>query len=103
VPLATQEQFLADAARIRQFRQNAGIFRRTLVSHFPAEREGRRHAMGRAAGRRVDSRAGGDSRRAGRRDLDLYFKSPTVRWEAGTHRLDFDHEKGHAELPIRLE
>jgi hypothetical protein len=39
----------------------------------------------------------------GGRDLDLYFKSPTVRWEAGTHRLDFDHEKGHAELPIRLE
>jgi hypothetical protein len=23
--------------------------------------------------------------------------------QAGTHRLDFDHEKGHAELPIRLE
>jgi hypothetical protein len=34
---------------------------------------------------------------------DLYFKSPTLRWESGTHRLIFDHEKGHAELPIRLE
>lgn len=34
---------------------------------------------------------------------DLYFKSPTLRWEAGTHRLVFDHEKGHTELPIHLE
>ena len=23
---------------------------------------------------------------------DLYFKSPTLRWEDGTHRLVFDHE-----------
>jgi hypothetical protein len=34
---------------------------------------------------------------------DLYFKSPTLRWESGTHRLVFEHEKGHAELPIRLD
>ena len=40
MPLATQEQFLADAARIRQFRQNAGIFRRNLVSYFPQSARG---------------------------------------------------------------
>jgi hypothetical protein len=34
---------------------------------------------------------------------DLYFKSPTLRWEDGTHRLVFNNDKGHAELPIRLE
>jgi hypothetical protein len=40
VPLATQKQFLDDAARIRQFRQNAGIFRRDLVSYFPKSASG---------------------------------------------------------------
>ena len=34
---------------------------------------------------------------------DLYFKSTTLRWDRGTYRLVFDNEKGHAELPIRLE
>ena len=34
---------------------------------------------------------------------DIYFKSPTLRWDAGTYRLVFDHEQGRAELPIRLE
>ena len=34
---------------------------------------------------------------------DLYFKSPTLRWEAGTYRFVFEHDQGRAELPIRLE
>ena len=34
---------------------------------------------------------------------DLYFKSPTLRWEAGTYRFVFEHEQGRADLPIRLE
>ena len=34
---------------------------------------------------------------------ELYFKSPTLRWDDGTYRLVFDNDKGHAELPIRLE
>ena len=35
VPLATQQQFLADAARIQQFKQNARIFYRNLTGFFP--------------------------------------------------------------------
>ena len=34
---------------------------------------------------------------------ELYFKSPTLRWDDGTYRFVFDNDKGHAELPIRLE
>jgi hypothetical protein len=103
VPLATQEQFLADAARIRQFRQNAGIFHRDLVNYFP------KSAVGDVM-RWVALPGDGLIREPvvipAEQDVaigDLYFKSPTLRWELGTHRLVFDHEKGHAELPIRLE
>jgi hypothetical protein len=103
VPLATQEQFLADAARIRQFRQNAGIFHRDLVNYFP------KSAVGDVM-RWVALPGDGLIREPvvipAEQDVaigDLYFKSPTLRWESGTHRLVFDHEKGHAELPIRLE
>ena len=34
---------------------------------------------------------------------NLYFKSTTLRWDEGTYRLVFNNDKGHAELPIRLE
>jgi hypothetical protein len=103
VPLATQKQFLADAARIRQFRQNAGIFHRDLVNYFP------KSAVGDVM-RWVALPGDGLIREPvvipAEQDVaigDLYFRSPTLRWESGTHRLVFDHEKGHAELPIRLE
>jgi hypothetical protein len=103
VPLATQQQFLAAAtAQILQLRLNVGIFRRHIESYFPAT--GGVNGMQWVAlpGERVrdpliipiryDIATG-----------DLHFKSPMMRWEAGTHRLVFDHENGHAELPIRLE
>ena len=103
VPLATQQQFLDDAARIRQFRQNAGIFRRAIGSYFPKSASGdsmRWVALPRDGLVREPVVIPAEQ---GVAIGDLYFKSPTLRWESGTHRLIFDHEKGHAELPIRLE
>jgi hypothetical protein len=103
VPLGTQQQFLADAAQIRQFRQNAGLFRQQLTRYFPKSARG--DAMqwvalpGEGLVRELVVLPAEYAVAIG----DLYFKSPTPRWEAGTHRLVFDHEKGHAELPIRLE
>jgi hypothetical protein len=103
VPLATQQQFLADAGRIRQLRQNAGIFHRELINYFP------KSAMGDTM-RWVALPGEGLVRDPVILPAEhavaignLYFKSPTLRWEEGLHRLVFDHEKGHAELPIRLE
>jgi hypothetical protein len=103
VPLATQQQFLAaDTAQILQLRQNVGIFRRHIENYFPTTLGSNRMQWVALPGELVrdpliiptrDNIATGD----------LYFKSPTMRWEAGTHRLVFDHEKGHAELQIRLE
>jgi len=103
VPLATQQQFLAaDTAQILRLRQNVGIFRRHVGNYFPTSLVSNGMAWVALPGELVrdplilpttyDIAIG-----------DLYFKSPTMRWEAGTHRLVFDHEKGHAELPIRLE
>ena len=103
VPLATQQQFLAaDTAQILQLRQNVGIFRRHIENYFPTTLGRNRMQWVALPGELVrdpliiptrDNIATGD----------LYFKSPTMRWEAGTHRLVFAHEKGHAELPILLE
>jgi hypothetical protein len=103
VPVATQQQFLAEAARIEQLRQNARIFQRDLTYYFP--KSAKRDAM------RFFALPGDGTVREPAYVLeeqgvvigDLYFRSPTLRWESGTHRLVFDHEKGHAELPIRLE
>jgi hypothetical protein len=104
VPLATQQQFLADGARIQQFRQNARIFYRELTGFFP--RSGDRVFGMRWVSLPEDGIIRELAVIPAEYDLllgDLYFKSPTLKWESGTHRLVFDHPKGHAELPIRLE
>lgn len=107
VPLATQQQFLADGAQIQRFRQNAAILRRDLGSYFPKSGGGngpgdvmRWVALpGEGLVRDPVVLPAEHALAIG----DLYFKSPTLRWETGVHRLIFNHEKGHAELPIRLE
>jgi hypothetical protein len=103
VPLATQQQFLADAGRIRQLRQNASIFHRELTDYFSksAQRDTMRWVALPGEGLVLEPVVlpADHAVAIG----NLYFKSPTLRWEAGLHRLVFDHEKGHAELPIRLE
>ena len=40
VPLATQEQFLADSAAIRLLQQNARIFQQNLLGYFPKSADG---------------------------------------------------------------
>lgn len=103
VPLATQEQFLADSAAITRLRQNASIFRREVKTYFPASRRTdilRFVALpGDGLARELSFLIEEQAVAIG----DLYFKSPTLRWESGTYRFIFDHEKGRAEIPIRLE
>jgi hypothetical protein len=102
VPLATQEQFLDDGARIRQLRQNARIFHRQLLTYFPKSATGDIMRWVALPGDGIVRESLIPSEH-GVAIGDLYFKSPTLRWESGTHRLVFEHEKGHAELPIRLD
>lgn len=104
VPLATQQQFLADSARIQQLRQNAKIYYRDLANYFP--KSGNRVFGMRWVSLPEDGTIRELAVIPAEYDLligDLYFKSPTLKWESDTYRLVFDHPKGHAELPIRLE
>jgi len=103
VPLPSQEVFLADSAQITKVRQNARIFDHDVKPYFPASRHTdslRFFALpGEGTVRTLSFVLEEQAVVTG----DIYFKSPTLRWDAGTYRLVFDHEQGRAELPIRLE
>jgi hypothetical protein len=103
VPLATQEQFLADSAQIRQLQQNARIFRREVIVFFPKSADGEFLRWFALPGQGTVRDPAIVPSEHGVVIGDLYFKSPTLRWDDGTYRLVFDNDKGHAELPIRLE
>ena len=103
VPLATQEQFLADSQVITKLRQNARIFQREVISYFPKSADGEFIRWFALPGEGTVRNPAIVPSEHGVVIGDLYFRSPTLRWEAGTHRLVFDNDKGHAELPIRLE
>jgi hypothetical protein len=103
VPLATQEQFLADSAQITKLLQNASIQRREVIGFFPKSAEGEFLRWFALPGEGIVRDPAIVPSEHGVVIGDLYFKSPTLRWDDGTYRLVFDNEKGHAELPIRLE
>lgn len=103
VPLATQEQFLADAAQITRLRQNARIHQRNVISYFPKSADGEVLRWFALPGEGTVRHPAIVPSEHGVVTGDLYFKSPTLRWDDGTYRLVFDNDKGHSELPIRLE
>ena len=103
VPLATQEQFLADSPQITKLRQNAKIFERPVLPYFPKSADGEFIRWFALPGEGTVRNPAVIPSEHGVVIGDLYFKSPTLRWDSGTYRLVFDNEKGHAELPIRLE
>jgi hypothetical protein len=103
VPLATQEQFLADSPVITKLRQNAKIFQRDVIGYFPKSADGEYIRWFALPGEGTVRNPAIVPSEHGVVIGELYFRSPTLRWEAGTHRLVFDNTKGHAELPIRLE
>jgi hypothetical protein len=103
VPLATQEQFLADSQQITKLRQNAKISERPVLNYFPKSADGEFLKWFALPGEGTVRNPAIVPSEHGVVIGDLYFKSPTLRWESGTYRLVFDNEKGHAELPIRLE
>ena len=103
VPLATQEQFLADSQQITKLRQNAKIFERPVLIYFPKSADGESIRWFALPGEGTVRNPAIVPSEHGVVIGDLYFKSPTLRWDAGTYRLVFTNDKGHAELPIRLE
>lgn len=103
VPLATQEQFLADAPQITKLRQNARIFERPVINYFPKSADGEFIQWFKLPGEGTVKNPAIIPSEHGVVIGNLYFKSPTLRWDAGTYRLVFNNDKGHAELPVRLE
>jgi len=103
VPLATQEQFLADSQQITKLRQNAKISERPVLPYFPKSADGEFIRWFALPGEGTVRNPAIVPSEHGVVIGDLYFKSPTLRWDAGTYRLVFANDKGHAELPIRLE
>ena len=103
VALATQEQFLADSQQITKLRQNAKIFERPVLIYFPKSADGEFIRWFALPGEGTVRNPAIVPSEHGVVLGDLYFKSPTLRWDSGTYRLVFDNDKGHAELPIRLE
>ena len=103
VALATQEQFLEDATLTAKLRQNASIFQRPVLSYFPESATGESLRWFVLPGEGTVRSLAVIPAEHGVVLGELYFTSPTRRWDAGTYRLVFDNEKGHAELPILLE
>jgi hypothetical protein len=100
IPLATQEQFLADQDELRQLLQNAVVSRRPLDVYFLTRPQPTLRFFAFPGGLVHDSAISNqDEVAAG----DLLFKAPDGRWEAGTYRLELAHEQANAALPIELE
>lgn len=103
IPLASQEQFLEEAAQIRKLRQNASIFQQPVMTYFPQSADAEQLRWFALPGERTIRTLAVVPSEHGVVVGELYFRSPTRRWEDGTYRLVFDNGSGHAELPIRLE
>ena len=103
IPLASQEQVLEEAAQIRKLRQNASIFQQPVMTYFPQSSDAEQLRWFALPGERTIRTLAVVPSDHGVVVGELYFRSPTRRWEDGTYRLVFDNGSGHAELPIRLE
>ena len=103
VPLASQEQFLEGAAEIREFRQKARIFQQPVITYFPQSADAEDLRWFALPGEGIIRTLAVVPSEHGVVVGDLYFTSPTGRWDAGTYRLVFDNGTARAELPIRLE
>jgi len=101
IPLATQQLFLEDAAKLTPLFQNATIFRRSLDDYFPSRPSQRTvNFFAPPGGLVMDSvMTHVDEVAAG----SLLFKAADGKWPEGTYRLVLDHEKAKADLPITLQ
>jgi hypothetical protein len=101
ITLAAQERFAADVNRVTTLLQNAAVSRHNLLAYF-SQRSGR-EAM------RLFAVHGGTVLTNFVTDVhhvavgDLFFESPTGRWDRGTHSLVIERAGARAVLPIELE
>jgi hypothetical protein len=102
IPLATQTRVGEEIKRIEQLLQNAGVQSHDVVSYFnQRDRIEDMQLFRLPFGPVVHNEFVIDRDRLA--VGPLFFESPTGAWERGTFALIVRHEKGTAELPIRLE
>ena len=100
IPVATQREFLADHQAINQLLQNATVSRRPLGLYFTARLYPTIQFFA------LPGRVVHDSFITNRDEVatgDVFFKSPTGTWEAGTYILRINHPEAQAQLPLTLE
>jgi hypothetical protein len=100
IALATQQQFLEDHQELSRLLQNAQIWRRPLGMYFVSPVTDAIQFFS-PPGRIVH-----DSFVTNRDNVaegDLFFKSPTGTWPAGTYQLRLEHDQARAVLPIELQ
>ena len=102
IPLATQTRVGEEVKRIEQLLQNAGVQSHDVASYFhQRDRIEDMQLFRLPFGPVVHNEFVIDRDRLA--VGPLFFESPTGVWERGTFALIVRHEKGTAELPIRLE
>ena len=101
IRLATQQMFIDDQPELTRLLQNALIWRRPLEAYFRTRPQPTIRFFA-VPGRSIvhDSAVSNQDEVA---SGDLFFKSPDGKWDAGTYRLMFEHDKARAALPIRLQ
>lgn len=102
IPLATQQDLIADTPGVTTLIQNAKVQRQNIVGYFPQRSTLEVLSFYSIPGvRSVSNEAIVDSDRV--TTGALLFKSPTEGWKEGTYRLAIDNAKAMAALPISLQ
>lgn len=102
IPLATQRRVGEDVVRIEQLLQNAKVVSHNVASYFTQrDRIESMNLFTLPFGPVVHDDFVVDAHRVA--VGPLFFEAPTGAWEDGTYALIVRHEKGTAQLPIRLE
>jgi hypothetical protein len=101
VTLASQERFAQDVNRVKTLLQNASVTRHNVLSYFNQRSGGERMRLFALNSGPVLTNFVTDEHHVA--VGDLFFESPTGRWDEGVYSLVIEKDGARAVLPIELE
>jgi hypothetical protein len=101
VTLASQERFAQDVNRVKTLLQNASVTRHNVLSYFNQRRGGERMRLFALNSGPVLTNFVTDEHHVA--VGDLFFESPTGRWDEGVYNLVIEKDGARAVLPIELQ
>ena len=101
VTLASQERFAQDGNRVKTLLQNASVTRHNVLSYFNQRSGGERMRLFAVNSGPVLTNFVTDEHHVA--VGDLFFESPTGRWDEGVYSLVIEKDGARAVLPITLE